>query len=167
MPALLSCSDPASSSSSSFPIGGVGFGAEGEGTAILLLFFFSPHKKKERKKGRHGQRAQSLRERLGAFFTVQWPGRGELPNTQQALPKPRWESRPRVVRKRGPHLGARTCDGCLLVYKTLVWEWRRHLVVPSPQCAFNWSMHLIILRFTCYHAFSCGLHRPTSRVIHR
>ena len=37
--------------------------------------------------------------------------------------------------------------------------------LPPPQCAFDLSMYLIILRFTYRHAFSCGLHRPTSRVI--
>lgn len=46
-------------------------------------------------------------------FTVQSPGRGELPNTQQALPNP-GGSRPRVVRKAGPTpWEVRTCDGCL------------------------------------------------------
>ena len=51
--------------------------------------------------------------------------------------------------------------------QTLVREWRRRREAPSPQCAFNMSMHLLILRFARGHAFCCGLHRPTSRVIHR
>ena len=58
-------------------------------------------------------------------------------------------------------------DGCKFGFETLVWEWRQYNEVKPPQCAFNLSMHLIILRFTCRHAASCGLHRPTSRAIHR
>ena len=52
------------------------------------------------------------------------------------------------LRRRRSSLG-QLRDGCVSYLQTLVREWRQHWAVPSPQCAFNWSMHLIILRFTC------------------
>ena len=96
----------------------------------------------------HDWNFHSLRERR------HWDA--ELPNT------PRTQARAAPV-KGDPR---RERDGCTVSVQTLVWEWRQHWVVQSPQCAFNWSMHLVILRFTCRHAFCCGLHRPTSRAIH-
>ena len=67
-------------------------------------------------------------------------------------------ARPVRARARTPHCAARTAaarprrgaaGSGWKETQTLVREWRRPWQGPSPQCAFNWSMHLITLRFTC------------------
>ena len=97
-----------------------------------------------------------------------WPPATTRHSNQQQRQQPTraQPSPPSVATPQAAKDHSRERDGCTVSVQTLVWEWRQHWVVLSPQCAFNWSMHLVILRFTCRHAFCCGLHRPTSRAIH-
>ena len=82
---------------------------------------------------------------------------------RRLLPRRNSPLRPTRDRLKNPRDGRRAClrsyadraprlgqpHGRWMRLQTLVWEWRRHWVAPSPPFAFNWSMHQVILRFTC------------------